>query len=59
MDRAGRHRRRIHALTASEERSPKRWNDACLAAFAETSDIHLVTFDKARAGKSPGSILLQ
>lgn len=45
--------------TASEERSPKRWNDAYLSAFAETAGITLVTFDRALAGKTPASILLQ
>ena len=45
--------------TAIEERSPKRWNDAYLAAFVETAGITLVTFDKALAGKTSDSILLK
>ena len=45
--------------TASDERSPKRWNDAYLAAFAETAGLTLVTFDKALAGKTSDSILLK
>ena len=44
--------------TSSEERSPKRWNDAYLAAFADSARLTLVTFDKALAGKTPSSILL-
>jgi uncharacterized protein len=45
--------------TASDEQSPKRWNDAYLAAFAEIAGLTLVTFDRALAGKTPGAILLQ
>lgn len=45
--------------TATEERSPKRWNDAYLAAFAECARLPLVTFDKALASRTPDSILLQ
>jgi uncharacterized protein len=45
--------------TASDECSPKWWNDAYLAAFAETAGITLVTFDKALARKTMGSILLK
>ena len=45
--------------TVSNESSPKCWNDAYLAAFAETAAITLVTFDKALAGKASGSILLK
>jgi toxin-antitoxin system PIN domain toxin len=45
--------------TASDERSPKRWNDAYLAAFAETAGLTLVTFDKALAAKTSDSILLK
>ena len=45
--------------TASDERSPKRWNDAYLAAFAETARITLVTFDKALAGTAKSAILLR
>ncbi len=44
--------------TASDKRSPKRWNDAYLGAFAETAGLTLVTFDKALAGKTTGAILL-
>ena len=49
---------RFAQLTAVDERSPKRWNDAYLSAFAETADIPLVTFDKALAAKTAGAILL-
>lgn len=44
--------------TASDERSPKWWNDAYLAAFAETAHLTLVTFDKALAIKTTDTVLL-
>jgi toxin-antitoxin system PIN domain toxin len=44
--------------TSTEECYPKRWNDAYLAAFAETAGITLVTFDKALSAKTSGALLL-
>ena len=38
--------------------SPKSWNDAYLAAFAEAAGLTLVTFDRALAGKAKGAVLL-
>ena len=37
------------ALTQHQSFSPKVWNDAYLAAFAQTIDYELVTFDKGFA----------
>jgi len=48
----------LRLRTASEFASPKTWADAYLAAFAEAAGLTLVTFDRARAGKVSGSILL-
>ena len=50
--------RRFRALTRSRQASPKAWGDAYLAAFAETSQITLVTFDRAFRGKVKPLILL-
>jgi len=41
-----------------EECSAKRWSDAYLTAFAEEMNLTLVTFDRALAGKTRGSVLL-
>ncbi|WP_263353912.1 TA system VapC family ribonuclease toxin [Acidicapsa acidisoli] len=38
--------------------SPKAWADAYLAAFAESANLKLVTFDRALAGQVKGAILL-
>jgi predicted nucleic acid-binding protein len=47
---------RIAAM--SKAASPKLWADAYLLAFAEHAPGHVVTFDRALARRSPGSILL-
>lgn len=39
--------------------SSKSWTDDYLAAFADSGSLHIVTFDKALAAKSRGSILLK
>ena len=39
--------RRFRALTRSRRASPKVWGDAYIAAFAEASQLTLVTFDRA------------
>jgi toxin-antitoxin system PIN domain toxin len=48
----------MRARTGTEFASPKIWADAYLAAFAETANLILVTFDRALAGKTKKSILL-
>lgn len=48
----------LRAKTAAHSISPKIWTDAYLAAFAETSGLTLVTFDKALAAKTKGALLL-
>jgi toxin-antitoxin system PIN domain toxin len=44
--------------TSSDSPNPKEWADAFLAAFAETAQLTLVTFDRALAGKAKGAVLL-
>ncbi len=51
--------RRFRALTRSRQSSPKSWADAYLAAFAEASQVTLVTFDRAFRGKVKPLILLE
>jgi uncharacterized protein len=48
----------FRARTMASEPAPKAWMDAYLAAFAETAQITLVTFDKALAKKVIGALLL-
>lgn len=50
--------RRFRALTRSRRASPKAWADAYLAAFAEQSQVTLVTFDRAFRGKVTPIVLL-
>lgn len=49
---------RLRALTGQATSSPKEWMDAYLAAFASSGQLTLVTFDRARAAKAAGSVLL-
>jgi predicted nucleic acid-binding protein len=49
---------KLRASTSTSLASPETWADAYLAAFAETADTALVTFDRALAGKATGAILL-
>jgi hypothetical protein len=42
---------RFRARTRSKHAAPKVWADAYLAAFAEASQLTLVTFDRAFRGK--------
>jgi uncharacterized protein len=51
--------RRFRALTRTPRSSPKAWADAYLAAFAEASEVTLVTFDRAFHGKVKPLILLE
>jgi toxin-antitoxin system PIN domain toxin len=48
----------LRAHTKYRSPSLKVWADAYLAAFAETSGLILVTFDRALAAKAKDSILL-
>ncbi len=50
--------RRFRLLARSRYPAPKTWGDAYLAAFAETSQMTLVTFDRAFRGKVKPLILL-
>lgn len=50
--------RRFRALTRLKRAAPKTWADAYLAAFAETSQLTLVTFDRGFRGKARPMILL-
>ncbi len=51
--------RRLRALTRRRQATPKVWADAYLAAFAETAQMTLVTFDHAFRGKVKPLILLE
>jgi predicted nucleic acid-binding protein len=51
--------RRFRALTRLKHAAPKAWADAYLAAFAETSQLTLVTFDRAFRGKTRPILLLE
>jgi toxin-antitoxin system PIN domain toxin len=48
----------LRTMTAAGTASPKVWMDAYLAAFVVAANLTLVTFDRALAGKTKGSILL-
>ena len=48
----------LRSFTVAERASPKEWADAYLAAFSLVSDLPLVTFDRALAGKAKGAVLL-
>ena len=49
---------RFRALTHGRQAAPKAWADAYLAAFADASELTLVTFDRAFRGKVKPLILL-
>lgn len=49
----------FRALARSSRASPKDWADSYLAAFAETSRLTIVTFDRAFQNKARNLILLQ
>jgi toxin-antitoxin system PIN domain toxin len=51
--------RRFRTLTRLKSASPKAWADAYLTAFAETSQLTLVTFDRALRGKTKAVIHLE
>jgi toxin-antitoxin system PIN domain toxin len=50
---------RFRALTRSERPAAKDWGDSFLYAFAETTDLRLVTFDQALRQKGTNVLLLQ
>jgi toxin-antitoxin system PIN domain toxin len=49
---------RFRRNTGRGEASPKQWADGYIVAFAEAAGLRLVTFDKALARRTKGSILL-
>ncbi len=51
--------RRFRALTGGRIAAPKAWADAYLTAFAEASQVTLVTFDRAFRGKAKPLVLLE
>jgi len=48
----------FRSFTGARQASPKEWADAYLAAFSSGSEVPLVTFDRALAGKAEGAVLL-
>jgi hypothetical protein len=48
----------LRPRTLEDSPSPKAWADAYLAAFAESAQLTLVTFDRALAAKVKGAVLL-
>jgi toxin-antitoxin system PIN domain toxin len=50
--------RRFRARTRRRRASPKAWADAYLAAFAEASEVTLVTFDRGFRGRVRPLMLL-
>jgi predicted nucleic acid-binding protein len=51
--------RRFRSLTRSKQAAPKVWADAYLAAFADTNQFTLVTFDRGFYGKVSSLALLE
>lgn len=51
--------RRFRALTRSRQAAPKAWADAYLAAYAEISEVTLVTFDRAFRNRRCAVMLLE
>jgi toxin-antitoxin system PIN domain toxin len=51
--------RRFRGLTASKRAAPKTWADAYLIAFADASQVTLVTFDRALRGRAKPMILIE
>jgi len=58
LEEPGRLDETLRRISNRDEVSPQRWTDDYLAAFAEASNLKLVTFDRALAGRVPSSILL-
>lgn len=51
--------RRFRELTRGKQAAPKMWADAYLAAFAQSAQLTLVTFDRAFRGKTRPLMLLE
>jgi hypothetical protein len=49
----------FRSLTRMKRAAPKVWADAYLAAFADTSQVTLVTLDRAFRGKTQSLIVLE
>jgi toxin-antitoxin system PIN domain toxin len=49
---------RFRSMTRLKSPAPKDWADSYLAAFAETSDLTLVTFDAGLRTKTARAVLL-
>ena len=49
----------FRVISSSGRPAPKDWTDSYLAAFAQTSGLRLVTFDRALGQKTQDSILLE
>jgi uncharacterized protein len=48
----------FRSISAREEKSPKRWTDDYLLAFAEAANLTFVTFDRTLAARTSNAILL-
>jgi toxin-antitoxin system PIN domain toxin len=48
----------FRARSSAQQASPKEWADSYLAAFANSAQLTLVTFDQALAAKAKGAVLL-
>jgi len=46
-------------VSSSAQSAPKDWVDSYLAAFAQTSGLRLVTFDRALGKRAQGALLLE
>jgi uncharacterized protein len=49
----------FRALTSSPHAAPKQWADSYLAAFAISSRLTIVTFDRSFRGKAKDLLLLE
>ncbi len=49
----------LRALTRSPHAAPKEWADSYLAAFAISSRLTIVTFDRSFRGKAKDLLLLE
>lgn len=51
--------RTFRATSKSQQSAPKDWADSYLCAFAQASELRLVTFDHALHERTSGSLLLR
>jgi toxin-antitoxin system PIN domain toxin len=49
----------FRSLSQSRQATPKDWADSYVSAFAQDSDLSLVTFDQASHRRTAGSVLLR